>query len=62
MPASWSKHALSVNLSLAECPDLELISSERYYFGYVLDTDPYPKDFVRIIWDAIAAPCLRMSS
>ena len=45
MPASWSKHALSVNLSLAECPDLELFSSERYDFGYVLDTNPYPKIF-----------------
>ena len=45
MPASWSKHALSVNLSLAECPDLELFSSERYDFGYVLDTNPYLKIF-----------------
>ena len=45
MPASWSKHALSVNLSLAECPDLELFSSERYDFGYVLDMNPYPKIF-----------------
>ena len=45
MPASWSKHALSANFSLAECPDLELISSERYYFGYFLDIDPYPKIF-----------------
>ena len=31
--------------SLAECPDLELFSSERYDFGYVLDTNPYPKIF-----------------
>ena len=45
MPASWSKYALSVNLRLAECTDLELFSSERYYFGYVLDTNPYLKFF-----------------
>ena len=41
MPTSWSKYALSVNLSLPECPDLELFSSERYDFGYVLDTNPH---------------------